>query len=305
MAVLVVGLWAQLVGRAQAETAGPSISVSHLVRGVEPTANYAYRFELRCVRPNGSSVNGALAFSLAGGVLRTFTAADVVGLTSQDSCWVRTVDNNGAETLYSSSVPTRADGSQPDPIPGVIGTGGFVSAATLADGRTISVVSTFGGDLSVTNRVEGAPNGSTATYELRVACDGGFSRSLLLGDGQQQILTGIPAGSRCQVTATRGGTSPRFQDNSGPPNDGVVTIVATSAACWDLRYSAPECRAAVVVTNQFDAAVDVASQSVPPTTTQETTTTLPNNQAPATIAPVAAAPVAQPEVVAADETVTG
>ncbi len=301
-------LWVQLGGRAQAEPATTaSISVTHLVRGVERTANYAYRFELSCTKPSGAPVNNALAFTLAGGGLRTFSAADMVGLTPQDSCSVRTIDNNGAETTYASTALPRADGSQPDPVPGVIGPGGFVAAQTPADGRTISIVSTFGGDLAISKRVEGAPPGSVAVYELRVACDGGFSRSLLLGDGQQQTITGIAAGARCQVTEIRGGgASPRFQDNSGPPNDGVVTIVATSAACWDLRNSASECRAAVVVTNQFDAATDLASQSVPPTTTQETATTLPNDQAPATAVPVAPAPAGQPAVVSeADIAFTG
>jgi Domain of unknown function (DUF5979) len=317
VALTLVGLWAGLVGVAWGQQAGQgqqggqaqgvaAVSVSHVVRGVERTPGFAYRFELSCVRPNGTLV-GSVSFVLAGGGLRTFTAADVVGLSVADVCSVRTVDNNGAESVYSSSVPMRADGSQPDPVPGVVGSGGFVSAPTLADGRTISVVSTFGGDVAVVKRVEGAPAGSVAVYELRVACDGGFSRSLLLGDGQQQILTGIPAGVQCRVSESRGGgASPRFVDNSGVAGDGVVTVVATSSACWDLRNTSSECRAVVTVVNQFDASADVVGVSSVPPTTQETTTTVPaDQQAPATVAPVAAAPVAEPEVVGADEAVTG
>jgi Domain of unknown function (DUF5979) len=267
---------AQLAQLAPSAPTMTAVTVAHSIRGLEPTAQYTYRFDLSCVRVNGSAVGPSLLFSLAGGAQRTFSPTDVAGLSSTDLCTVRTIDNNGAETTYSSSVAARADGTQPDAIPGVIGPKGYVSAPTPADGRTVGIVSSFGGDLAITNRVEGAPAGNTLAYEMRIACDGGYNRSLLLRDGQQQILTGLPAGIVCRVSqSATARSSPRYQDNSGVAGDGIVTIVATTSACWDLRNLAPECRASVVVINQFVATGDTDPSTAP---SQTTTTVDPNQQ---------------------------
>lgn len=291
-----------------------SITVGHTVRGLARTGA-EFRFELTCATPDGAPVAKAVTFDLAMQTERRFTVDDLPGLTLNDRCSVRTLANDGGETQYTSTVPKRADGSQPDAVPGVIGVGGYRSAPTPADGRTILAVTTFGGDLTIRKVVEGAPNTSVALYELSVSCDGGYRRSLLLGDGQQEVLTAIPSGSVCRVTETRGGgATARFVDNSGPLNDATVVIATTRPECWDLRTTSPECRATVTIVNQFSGEVDDAPVSTPPTTTSETTTTNVEQRndetadkaaAPATAAPVAPAPVAEPEVADEEELTVG
>jgi Domain of unknown function (DUF5979) len=292
---------------AQSNTPVVAITVVHTIRGAERTPQFAYRFELNCVRANGTTVDPVVAFSIVGADRRTFTVADVPGLTATDVCSVRTIDNNGAESTYATTVPKRADGSQPEPIPGIITPRGYASAPAAADGRTISIVSTFGGDLTVTHRVVGAPSAGVPAAEIRVSCDGGYARSVLLRDAQQQILTGIPAGSVCRVTRPGGMIPARFDDNSGVPSDGVVTIVATSPTCWDLRNAAPECRAAVTIFSQYEAPVtDVASEPV--STTVQPTTTIDQSQQrndPSVIPVAGPAPIAEPPVADASDATVG
>lgn len=105
-------------------------------------------------------------------------------------------------------------------------------------------------------------------------------------------------GRTCRVVETASaGASVRFDDNRGAPNDGIVTIGLTRAACFDLRTASPDCRATVVVTNDFGADPD-PSATVPAATTAAPTTTLPSTTVPdappATAAPAVTAAPATP-----------
>jgi hypothetical protein len=298
-----------LTNAAGAQQTEPGVVVRHVVHGTERTAGVAYRFELRCERPGASGsatpVGQPVEFTLTPNVERRFGTNEISGMQTSDRCSVSTVFNDGGETTYASSNPLRADGTRADDIPGIVGPNGYRSAWTPADGRSITAVTVFGGDLLLSKQIEGpAPIGS-AVFEVRVLCDGGYDRSVLLSDGQQQVLTGIPAGSICKVTETRtGGAAPRYADNSGSPGDGTVTIIATTSACWDLRNQTPECRAAVTITNVFTAQTDTADESNGPPTTTGPTTTNPDNTA-TTAAPVAPAPVEEPQQLAEEEATIG
>jgi hypothetical protein len=310
--VLVAGmLGAMLVSEpAEAQQTRPSIVVRHMVRGAQRTTGATYRFELRCERPGTSGAATALAqpveFALSPGAERTFGPNDISGLQDTDRCSVSTLFNDGGETTYASSNPPRADGTRADDVPGVVGPTGYRSAWTPADGRSITAVTVFGGDLLLSKRIEGPTPIGSAVFEVRVLCDGGYDRSVLLSDGQQQVLTGIPAGSVCRVTETRtGGATPRYADNSGSAGDATVTIIATTSACWDLRNQTPECRASVIITNVFTAQTETADQSNGPSTTAGPTTTNPDNAAATTAAPVAPAPVEEPQELASEEATIG
>jgi hypothetical protein len=296
---------------ARAQQPGPGITVRHLVRGAERSAGAAYRFERPASSGNATPVGQPVEFTLVRNAERTFGSAEINGLQTSDRCSVSTLFNDGSETTYTSSNPLRADGTRADDTPGVIGPTGYRSAWTMADGRAITAVTVFGGDLLLAKRIEGpTPTGSN-TFEIRVLCDGGYDRSVLLSDGQQQVLTGIPAGSVCRVTETRtGGATPRYADNSGSAGEATVTIIATTSACWDLRNQTPECRAAVTITNVFTAQTDTAQtdraeSSDGPSTTAGPTTTKPDDNANSTAAPAAAAPVEEPQELADEEATIG
>jgi hypothetical protein len=287
------------VATAAASITTPSVVVAMTVVGKERSTSATYRFEMTCQAADGTA-HGALGFNgtftLARGGERTFTSADFSGLSKQSTCRVRVLENDGAVAQFSSTVTQRADGSRPLPRPGLIAAGGFGSAWTQADGQTITVINTFTGDLSITRVVDGAEPGTSSLGEVQVTCDGGsYERSLLLDNGQQTVLTDLPSGATCQVREVGAGSgSSRSTDNSGAPNDGVVTILPTRSECWDLRAVAADCRAAITVVGQPSG----TQRDAEPADT--TTTTQPDDdqqqQPPTTAAPaIAAAPAAAVE----------
>jgi hypothetical protein len=229
--------------------------------------------------------------------------SDFPGLTDQDRCSVVAPGVNGAQITYATSQPARADGSVPEPLPGVVEGGVFRSAPALADGRTVAVTYTFVGDLIVTSKVVGAPAGSSTSSTITVRCaNSGFVSTNRIADGQSRLFTNIPAGSVCKVTTDQtNGVS--FQDNSDDPRDGVVLVNTTPSRCWDLRTSTPDCRAMVVVTSSYSGAEEVVTQTVntQPTTTVEEQ----QQQSSATTAPAAPAPVEEPAVLDDTEATVG
>ncbi len=278
--------------RLQSTTSVPTVTVTILNRGTETDLGYKYGLRIRCsvdgvavpTRPNFDGT-----FQLAANGKRAFGRDDFPTLTPAARCTVAVTDSNGAPVRYSTTLSARTDGSVPTPLPGQVTPDGYLSSAATADGQTITAEVSFSGDLAITQRVTGAPSSSSAIYETLVTCpDTGYSNSVSLGDGQLQILTGIPAGSVCSLVQNDAGSSSvHFEDNSGNPGDATVTITGTRADCWDLRNASADCRATVIVTNAFDNRF-----ADPQTQTDEApTTTTPNNEeAPATTAAPAVSP---------------
>jgi hypothetical protein len=256
------------------------IVVKHIVRGIERSPDASYEMQISCTRSNGSDTVPArtgesLKFSLAKDASQTFDKRDFPTLASDDVCIARSLNSNGASTTYLSSMPERADGTRPDPQPGLLDGTGFQSAPTRANGQTITVINTFTGDLLVGLRIEGAPPAILTSQELFVRCDNSdFSRSLQLANGQSAIVIGIPTGSECRVSTPTAGGSVRYEDNSGNPNDAVVTIPGTRPECWDLRNVAADCRAQLTAITAFDGRIDPLATP----DSKEPTTTQPNNE---------------------------
>ncbi len=259
------------------------------VGAVDPSAA-AYEISITC-SPNPSRV---VAVSIPRGEKRTIGVTEFPGLTSQDRCSVLATGVEGAQVTYATSQPARADGSIPDPLPGVVEAGVYRSAPALSDGRNVTVTYSYVGDLSVTSKVVGAPVGSSTSSTITVRCaNSGFVSTNRIADGQTRLITNIPAESICRVTTDQtNGVS--FTDNSDDPRDGVVRVSATPARCWDLRTSTPDCRATVVVTSSYNGAEEPTVQNTQPTTTtpQEQKDPVQNAQA----AVVAPAPVEEPAI---------
>ena len=287
--------------------AGPSVSVRMAVVGIERAPGRSYPLEARCTRSDGTVVLPApntslpatpaiLPFTLAATATRTLGVTDFPTLTAADSCIVRAAGAEGAETTYRTSQAARADGSTPDPAPGVLESGGYHAAPARANGQAVTVTQAFNGDVQITARITGAVNtAATAPSVLAVElrCGSGFLQSARLTDGQAQLFTGIPVGTVCRVADLQGGGA-RYADNSGDPNDGIVTVVATPASCWDLRVTGPECRVSIAVT--LSAAPgptggDAPTTTSPTTTTSPSTTAVPATTAAPAVTPAPATPV--------------
>ena len=288
--------------------AGPTVSVRVAVVGVERAPGRSYPLEARCTRSDGTAVppapnlslpapnsslpatSAVLPFALAASATRIIGVTDFPTLTVTDSCIVRAAGAEGAETSYRTTQTARADGSTPDPAPGLLESGGYHAAPARANGQAITVTQAFNGDVQVTARITGGVSTAAtapAVLAVELRCGSGFLQTARLADGQAQLFTGIPVGTVCRVADLQGGGA-RYADNSGDPNDGIVTVVATPASCWDLRVTGPECRVSIVVT--LSAAPGPADANAP-TTTSPTTTTSPSTTAvPATTAAPAVTP---------------
>jgi Domain of unknown function (DUF5979) len=299
-----LGVGLVLSGPAAAADAG-RVTVGVAVIGTEPRAA-DYDLSIECSTKAGVLRTPKVALRIGAGRTQTVAPADVPGLDPEDTCIVRATGVDGSELSYATTVAARADGSKPEPLRGVVDASGYHAAPVTASGQSVTMTVTFVGDLLVRKVVEGASATEVGLYEIQVHCSGvGISRTVLLGDGQSTLLTGIPTGSSCTVDEARGdGAAPRFDDNVGDAHDGRVNIVATPAACWDLRATGADCRAVVTVTNRFrPTVVDLTRPRV-----EEPTTTIAedqqNRQNPATTA--APAVVAQPaQAVESTPTFTG
>lgn len=287
----------------------PELTVVLGVIGTPPAgpSDRPYEVVVKCRNPVGGVV-GERSVSLTPGASRVLGSSDIPGLVTADRC-VASARAEGAQTEFQSTQPDRSDGSTPDPVGGLIDAEGFHSGPALANGQTIAITHKYTGDLLVTKTVTGAPEFSIGTYQLQVSCHSiGFLQTISLANSQTRLITAIPVGSVCRVTepSTVGA---RFEDNSGDPFDGIVTITATPAACWDLRNTTAACRTAVVshhAYNATDQQVDSALNTVPSqTTTTSPDTTQPAQAAATTAAPAAPAPVEEPELLDESEETVG
>ncbi len=277
---------------------GPAVVVRLVLRGVPKTPSFAYAIEARCARRDDSvvvSVAGPVyEFTMRADESRTLGVAEFVGLTAADSCRVYVRNGDGAETSFLTT-QRRGDGSALPSLPGVVEAGAFRSASARADGQSITVTQAYTGDLVVKHVVEGDPAATLrSSTTVAIACDDGVRRGARLGNGESMLFTGLTVGAMCRVTVPSATGSPVFADNSGPSTDGVVTVVATPADCYDLRLNRPECRVAVLVTSRAaggsdDTAIDASSTTSPDSSTSSPATT----QAAATTAPVVDAAPAQ------------
>ena len=264
-------------------------------------------FELTNLPPVNASGGAGLGFGapvdasgatflLKKDATRTFGLNEFPTVQASDTCVIREVANGGGATSFSSTQPALADGTASPPLPGVLVAGSFSSAATLLSGQTVTVTNSYTGDFIISKVVTGDPKTNIAVYEISVACDkGGPKETFLLKDRQSKVYTGIASGTNCLVTETRSdGATASYADNSGDnTTDGRVTIKATAAGCIDTRLAAfPDCRANVIVTNDYNVLAT--------TTTAAAATTV----APATTAAPAITP-APPTAVIEEPTFTG
>ncbi len=287
----------------------PGLTVALNVIGTPPTgaSDRTYEVVVKCRNPAGVAV-GERAVALAPGASRVLGSSEIPGLTTADRC-VASSRTDGAQTDFLSTQPDRPDGSTPDPVGGLIDAEGFHSAPAFASGQTISVTHKYTGDLLLTKTVTGAPEFSIGTYQLQVSCPSiGFLQTISLTNAQTRLITAIPVGSVCRVTepSTIGA---RFEDNSGDPFDGIVTITATPASCWDLRNTTASCRTTVTSRHTYNAADQQADNTLN-TVPSQTTTTSPDTTQPAqasasTAAPAAPAPVEEPELLDESEETVG
>ncbi len=255
----------------------PQVQVAIALTGTESQPGYMYLLRIRCSKDSGAVVARANEFSgdftLTALLTRSFGASEFPTLALSDSCVLTSLDSNGASVSYQTTVEERVDRSRPDALPGRISSDGFVSAPASANGQTITLRVAYTGDLSITQRVVSQTKPDLVRYETRVNCKpSGYSTSVFLGNGQQEIITGIPAGSVCLLSQPGpGGSAARFDDNSGAPNDASVVIVGTRATCWDLRNTDSSCRAVVIVTTVSNGQVPdpPAPDNPPPTTTPD------------------------------------
>jgi hypothetical protein len=281
-------------------TSTPSLLVSVQTVGSEPSSGQVYELLVSCVSASdrpiavAGNASGVLSISLTKNGSRLLGVAEFPGLATTDKCSLRAAGVDGAQVTYATSQPVRADGSVPDPLPGLVQDGTFRSAAAVADGRTITATFTFVGDLFVVNRINGAPPATASSATITVRCaNSGYLTSTRMGNDQTRLFTNIPAGSVCKVTTDQT-TGVAFDDNSGDARDGVVTVNVTPARCWDLRTSTADCRATVTVSSTFSG-FDPQTTEVP-STQPPTTTADQQDQSAVTVSPVAPAPVEEPAV---------
>jgi hypothetical protein len=285
-----------------AQTTDPDVVVKIEVRGTERTASFAYGFEAVCTSDGkvvassqgtaGSPEARRFSFALKASETRTLGRTEFPTLVNTDSCTVSVLSANGAAATYMSTQTERADGSRPDVLPGLLDGTGFRSSPARANGQTITSTLTFAGDLQLALRVEGAPEATRVSQEMFVRCDNsGYSRSVVLGNGERTIITGIPVGSVCKVSTPMASGSVRYSDNSENPNDATVTILQPKTECLDLRNTAVDCRAELTAIATFDGRVDVVATA---NTENTTSTTTPDQNEPAKAAPATAAAAVAP-----------
>ncbi len=270
---------------ARAQGNDPSLTIRNVVRGTERTPEFSYQFDVVCTH-NIESLSPVVRITLPRNQAKTLTKAEIPNLSVEDTCRVKAVDNNGAETSYLSSQPDRTDGTRQSLLPGLLDVTGFRSAPTRANGQTITVTNTFSGDLILALRVEGTPPSTLSSQEMFLVCEkAGISRSFSLANGEREVVTGIPAGSECQASVqSASGASVRYEDTSGNPNDAIVTIIGTRSECLDLRVASPDCRAQIIAITSFNERFDATKQndntstSTSASTSSTTSTTIAKNE---------------------------
>jgi hypothetical protein len=284
----------------------PLVVVSVVTRGKAGNAGSAndYAVDVRCSTTAGVRIMTAgggesLSIPMKSGESRRISTADFPTLTFADTC-VAASTGAGTDVFYrttSTPTSTATNAAATEPSPGMISGGRYQSAPAQTNGRTIEVLHAYTGDFLLTNTVSGPTNGIEPVFTFSIRCDGDASRFAALGNGQTRLITGVTSGLTCRIEQVSGGT-PRFDDNSGDPTDGVVVIGFATPACWDLRTATPQCRSVVNVTNLASAGVEAEK----PSGVDETTTTTTSDQNPAPAAPattaapaVAASPAAPVE----------
>jgi hypothetical protein len=253
-----------------------------------------YSVEVRCSTSSGERIKTAsgidsLAVSAKSGETKRITTSEFPTLTVTDNCVV-TSTGAGTDVFYRTTA-TPANGAVNEPSSGMISGGRYQSAPAQANGRTIEVLHAYTGDFLLTNTVSGPTNSIDPVFTFAVRCDGDAPRFISLGIGQTRLITGVTSGSVCRVEQISGGT-PQFDDNSGDPRDGIVSIGFAEPACWDLRTATPACRSIVNVTNAASAGVEAERPAKGP---EETTTTTPQDQNRTDAAAATAAPASPVE----------
>jgi hypothetical protein len=284
----------------------PGIVVSVRTIGKPPDSGASsYRLNVRCttggqVTSAAQGITSTVTLELPPSGARRLGTIDFPSLTATDRCVVEANAVDGAQITYATAQPPRADGSQPEPMPGVVEGGRFQSASAPADGREVTTTITYVGDMIVSARIAGAPAGVSPSGAVTIRCaNTGFLITTRILDNQTRLFSNVPAGSVCQVSTDQSGAT--FEDNSGDPRDGIVTVGLTPASCWDLRTADPNCRATVTITSTYSELTDLSSlqsTTVPPTTRVEEQ---PTNE-PA--AAVVAAPVEAPELLAEESAIS-
>jgi hypothetical protein len=273
----------------------PLIVINVVTRGKTATPVDGYSVEVRCSTSSGGRIKASTGtdefkFIAKGGEIKRLTIADFPTLTTADSCVVASTGGAGTDVFYRTTA-TPTNGVANEPSAGMISGGLYQSAAARANGRTVEILHVYSGDFLLSNVVTGPSTSVEPVFTFSIRCDGDAPRIVTLGNSQTRLITGVSSGSVCRVEQVSGGT-PQFDDNSGDPRDGVVTIGFAEPACWDLRTATPTCRSIVNVTNTSSAATEAER---PETPTDQTTTTVPQNQQPAnTAAPAVAAAPASP-----------
>jgi hypothetical protein len=271
------------------------INVSARGKPVGAAAIDAYSVDVRCSTPTGARIKTAsamdsLVVSAKSGETKRITTAEFPSLTVSDNCVV--ASTGGGTDVFYRTTATPANGAATEPSAGMISAGRYQSAPAQANGRTIEVLHAYNGDFLLTNTVSGPTNGIEPVFTFSVRCDGDAPRFISLGNGQTRLITGVTSGSVCRVEQVSGGT-PQFDDNSGDPRDGIVSIGFAEPACWDLRTATPSCRSIVNVTNLASAGVEAERPEKGPEET--TTTTTPQDQNRTDAAAVTAAPASPVE----------
>ena len=162
------------------------------------------------------------------------------------------------------------------PLLGIVDAGGYGSAPPRANGQSVSVEQVFLSDLVVALSIPNASAGVSRALQVRCT-NPDSNRVVVLADGETRYISGEASGSRCRVSDPQGNA--RYEDNTGDPYDGLVTIVWTPQSCWDLRIDRPECGARVrVIASPADPALnptETGPTTTSPTTTSPTTTAAP------------------------------
>ncbi len=270
---------------ASAEETTPSVVVVQKVEGT-PTSESSFSLSATCKGPTGGPDELKFEFALSGTEKRTLTQRDLPGLTAEHVCVIRTVASNGSTSTYQSSQRPLSDGTRLSTQPGVLDRTGFASAPAFADGQTITVTQTFSGDLLV-RRTSGAnTSGSVKAALIQIKCSGGTQRTAALQSGEQQLIAGLTSGQTCTASALSG--SARFNDNSGNPTDGSVTILTGQADCLDLRALTSNCRA--IITVSADEGTD-SEQLIPTTVVDQPPTSIVQQTDLPAVTPAPATPV--------------